>query len=257
MINYIHFLGSGGSRYVVFDLLRKAGGVQFRFENIVFHVDPGPCALYMAINFGIRPKDLDLIFLSHIHLDHSAEINSILESMTTGGRKKKGILFAPKEALEGESRVVLPYTQSHMEKIFTLKEGFEYEYKKGLNTLKVVTPIRHDHGVETYGFLFFYKNLKIGWITDTRYFEDLKYAYKEAKDILILNVIAKKKYYDVDHLFGKDALELISYIKPKLAIITHLGRSLIKEGPEKFARELSEKTKVKVISAYDNLKIPL
>ena len=256
MINYVHFLGSGGSRYVVFDLLRKAGGIQFRFGEIFLHVDPGPCALYMAINFGIRPKDLDAVLLSHKHLDHSAEINSILESMTTGGRKKKGILFAPKDALEGEDKVILSYTQGHMENIFKIKEGFEYTLKKYSNELKIITPIRHDHGVETYGFLFFFKSYKIGWITDTKYFENLKFAYKEAKDILILNVISKNRYSDVDHLFGSDAIEIISYIKPKLAIITHLGKGLLKYGPERFAKELEKKTKVKVLAAYDNLKIP-
>ena len=256
MINYIHFLGSGGSRYVVFDLLRKAGGIQFRFEEIFLHVDPGPCALYMAINFGIQPKYLDAVLLSHKHLDHSAEINSILESMTTGGRKKKGILLAPKDALEGEDKVILSYTQGHVENIFKIKEGSEYSLKKNSNELKIITPIRHDHGVETYGFLFFYKNYKIGWITDTKYFENLKFSYKEAKDILILNVISKNRYSNVDHLFGKDAIEIISYIKPKLAIVTHLGKGLLKYGPERFARELEEKTKVKVLAAYDNLKIP-
>jgi phosphoribosyl 1,2-cyclic phosphodiesterase len=57
---------------------------------------------------------LDGILLTHKHLDHSGDINVMIEAMTEGGFKKRGVLFAPRDALE-EDPVVLKYAMGYVE----------------------------------------------------------------------------------------------------------------------------------------------
>ena len=64
----------------------------------------------------LNPLVLDGIILTHRHLDHSNDINVMIEAMTNGGFKKKGIVFAPSDALE-EDPVILEYFRDHVDKI--------------------------------------------------------------------------------------------------------------------------------------------
>jgi ribonuclease BN (tRNA processing enzyme) len=82
---------------------------------------------------------VDCVVLSHIHLDHSADINSVIESATDGGKKREVVLFAPRSALEGENRVVLPFIRrERLAGEFILEEGKEYNYNG--------SPARHSLG---------------------------------------------------------------------------------------------------------------
>jgi len=69
--------------------------------------------------------ELDGIILTHKHLDHSNDINIMIEAMTNGGYNKRGVVFAPIDALEGDP-VILKYIRNHIEKIEILKERGTY-----------------------------------------------------------------------------------------------------------------------------------
>ena len=56
------------------------------------------------------------------NLDHSADVNAMIEAMTVGGFHKKGILFAPRDALDDDP-VVLRYLRTSLEGIEILEEG--------------------------------------------------------------------------------------------------------------------------------------
>ncbi|GAI92895.1 unnamed protein product, partial [marine sediment metagenome] len=45
--------------------------------------------------------------------------------------------------------------------------------------------------------------------------------------------------------------EIISGIKPKVAIITHFGMTMLRAGPWNIARQLKEKTGITVLAAED------
>src|SRR5580658_5728384 len=106
----VTFLGTGGARFVVARQFRASGGMWMRFGDTQIHVDPGPGALVRALSNvpPFVPAELDAIVLSHKHLDHSADINVMIEAMTTGGFRPRGALVAPRDAFEGEP-VILPY----------------------------------------------------------------------------------------------------------------------------------------------------
>ena len=72
-------LASGG-------LWLDLGGTQILF-------DPGPGCLVQATKRKLNPAKLQATVLSHRHLDHSADINVVIEAMTEGGFKNRASSF--------------------------------------------------------------------------------------------------------------------------------------------------------------------
>jgi len=194
--------------------------------------------------------DLDGIILTHRHIDHSNDVNIMIEAMTNGGFKKKGVVFAPKDAVEDDP-VILKYVRDHVEKIEILKEKKDYK----IGNIFFSTPIKHLHRVETYGLNIYGKNNSISIITDTKYFKGLESFYKG--EILIINVVLFEEKPEIDHLSLKDAEKILSINKPKLGVLTHFGMTMIKSKPWEIAEDLSKKIGVNVISARDGMELDL
>lgn len=246
------FLGSGGARIVIARQLRASGGIWFKLNGIQFHVDPGPGALVRATasRHRLDPTELSAIMLSHRHLDHAADVNVMIEAMTMGGTEKRGRLFAPTDALEGEDPIVLRYLRQYLEEVIPLREGGEFK----LGPIKFICPVRHRHRGEVYGFKFQTAYLTISYIADTAFFPELAEHYQA--DIVIFNVV-RYKPSDLDHLHFPEVERLITMMKPKLSIMTHFGMTMIKAKPWILARELTQKTGCEVIAASDGLLVKL
>jgi ribonuclease BN (tRNA processing enzyme) len=251
-MNRIKFLGTAGARFVVMKQLRASGGIWLTLDETNAVIDPGPGCLVRCISSKpkLNPLDLDGIILTHRHIDHSNDINIIIEAMTNGGFKKRGVVFAPKDAIEDDP-VILKYVRNHVEKIEILKEKQNYK----IGNISFSPPIKHLHGVETYGLNIKGKNNSISIITDTKYFKGLESFYKG--DILIINVVLFEEKPEIDHLSLKDAEKILSINKPKLGILTHFGMTMIKSKPWEIAEELSKKLGIKVIAARDGMEIDL
>jgi phosphoribosyl 1,2-cyclic phosphodiesterase len=251
-MNKIKFLGTAGARFVVTKQLRKSGGIWITVDNTNVLIDPGPGSLVNCLSSRpkLNPKDLDGIILTHRHIDHSNDINIIIEAMTNGGFKKKGVVFATIDSLDGDS-VILNYVRDQIENIEILKEKGTYNIGK----ISFTTPVKHIHGVETYGIIIRGKDCSISIITDTKYFEGLESYYQS--DIIILNVVLTEGNEHIMHLSLKDAEKIIAANKPKLSILTHFGMKMIRIKPWKIADHLSNKLGVKVIAARDGLEIDI
>ncbi len=248
----IVFLGTAGGRIVVFKQIRASGGIWVTLNNINLHIDPGPGALIRALKSkaNLDPEKLDAIILSHEHLDHSADVNVMIEAMTQGGFKPRGTLFATKTALEDDP-VVLRYVRNYLNDIKIIEEGATFEFKG----IKISTPVRNIHGQETYGIIIEADNLKIAYTSDTRFFEKMLDFYRG--DILILNTLRLTKKHELDHLDVEDARIIISQTKPKLAILTHFGMTMVRAHPWEVAKKLQDELGTKVIAANDGMILNL
>jgi ribonuclease BN (tRNA processing enzyme) len=254
-MNTIKFLGTAGARYVVSQQLRKSGGIWLSLDNTNVLIDPGPGTLIRCLSSKpkLNLRDLDGIILTHRHLDHSNDINIMIEAMTNGGWDKKGTIFSPKDALDNDP-VILKYVRKYVENIEILKEKKEYKIKN----IYFKTPVKHPHhGVETYGLNIYGKKSSISFISDTAYFEGIEKYYTEP--ILIINVtfVRMQENKKIDHLTIADAEKIIQANKPKIAIMTHFGMTIIKSKPWDLAKKLSDKLGVKVIAASDGMQINL
>ncbi len=248
----IKFLGTAGSRFVVIKQLRASGGIWITLDDTNFLIDPGPGSLVRCLSSKpkLNPMDLGGIILTHQHIDHSNDINIMIEAMTNGGFKKRGVVFAPQEALDVDS-AIHDYLREYVEKIEILKEKENYF----LGNISFSTSVKHVHGVETYGLNIHGSNHSISLISDTKYFEKLETYYKE--DILIINIVLSEERDNILHLSLKDVEKIISANKPKLCILTHFGMTMIKAKPWEIAESLSKRLGVKVIAARDGMEINL
>jgi ribonuclease BN (tRNA processing enzyme) len=248
----IVFLGTAGARFVVTKQLLASGGAWFNLGGTEILFDPGPGCLVQAIKRGLNPSTLKAIILSHKHLDHSVDINIMIEAMTEGGWKKQGVVYAPSDSLE-QGAVIFPYLQGYPERIEILSEGKSYS----IGDVTFKTPVRHQHPVETYGFVFRTPRHNFSWITDTRYFDELSSYYKT--ELLIINVVLlePKTPALVDHLCIPEVRKIITEVRPRATIITHFGMSLWRAKPWKLAKQLSDDTGISVVAAHDGMKFDL
>ena len=252
MSNWLKFLGTAGARYTVTRQLRKSGGVWISLDETQLLVDPGPGSLVCCLSSRpiLNPTSLDGILLSHRHIDHSNDVNIMIEAMTNGGSTKRGMVFAPGDALD-EDPVILQHFRNHVKDIIRLHEGGVYT----VGNIRFSTPIRHVHGVETYGLHLMGKHVSVSIVTDTQYFDGLESYYPG--DVLILHTVLVQSKKEILHLSLEDAERIISKAKPRLCVLTHFGMGMIRNKPWKLASELSERSGVKVVAASDGMKLDL
>lgn len=256
----ITFLGTGGARFMVISQLLASGGLWLNLNDTEILIDPGPGCIVQTTKRKLKAEKLSAILLSHRHLDHSADVNIMVEAMTNGGLKHHGWLFAPTDAFETEP-VLFSYLRNYLEGIEILKEGKSYS----IGDISFTTPVHHIHPVETYGFLFRTPKHTFSYIADTRYFDGLCHSY--GGELLIINLVFLEPRttterrsgaeLPTDHLSVPDAERLIRQLKPKIAIITHFGMAVWRAKPWKIARKLSQQTGVRVLAARDGMNFDL
>jgi len=253
-MSFIKFIGTAGARFVVTKQLRSSGGVWLSVGETNLYIDPGPGALVRCLNSKpkLEPSTLDGILLTHKHLDHSGDVNVMIEAMTEGGFKKRGILFAPEDALE-EDPVVLRYLRNYVENVIVLKESTEYR----IGEISFSTAQKHEHRVETYGINFKINPHSVSLISDTKFFPGLPNLYRG--EILIIHVVRLKPVVDepIEHLSVEDVKTILKKAKPKLTILTHFGMTMIRAKPWEVASELEKELGLKVIAASDGMKFDL
>ncbi len=252
----IKILGTAGARYVVARQLRSSAGVYLEHKSTRIILDPGPGTLVRMAK--ARPRidveKLSGIVLTHAHLDHSNDVNIIIDSMTEGGLKKRGILFCPQECLKGENAVVLRYLRNYLMDIQVLKPSQGYQ----IGDIPFQTSCRHYHTAETYGIIFNLSGKKVGFLVDTKYFSKLLESYMGCQ-ILVINVVRYNPHPspNVQHLCVVDVVEILDHIRPEKAILTHFGMTMIKARPTQVAERLSQELGLDVIAAHDGLTIQI
>ena len=253
---FIKFLGTAGARFVVARQLRSSAGVFISMKGKNIILDPGPGTLVRCAKSrpGIDVTKLDAIILTHAHIDHTSDVNILIDAMTSGGLRRRGILFAPKECIYGEDAVVLKYLRDFMEAIVILEENQAY----GIDDLRFSTSLRHQHPVETYGINFDLDGRKISFMVDTRYFPDLIRSYTGAH-LLVMNVVRYDPHEsgEVMHLCVDDVRRILSEIRPGRAILTHFGMTMLKGRPWELAKKLTEELGLDVIMASDGMTVEL
>ncbi len=247
--DFIHFFGTTGNKDIFFLNIRQAGGLYLNIDDTKIIIDPGVNTFYKYIN---RYEDeIDGIVLSHIHIDHSNDLNIFVELMTNGGEIKRGTVLVPNQAIE--ERVLQNYVKNFPKEISIIKPNAQYKIKN----IEIISSIEHKHGIENYGFVFKTSKHNIGLVTDTAYFPELLESYK-GSDILVMNV----PYHIQDkpkpkHLDISNVEEFIKKIYPTKLILTHFNSNILNSDPSLLAKKLSEKYNIDVIAAEDDMILEL
>jgi len=254
--NYIQFLGTAGARFAMAKQLRSSAGTFLRLngKNVLLDCGPGTLVKCAHAQPPIDVFALDAIILTHSHLDHSSDVNCLIDAMTAGGIWHRGWLFTPKECLEGENRVVVRYSRPFLEGIEPLEPSRRYV----IDDLVFETSIAHEHGVETYGIRFVAGEEKLSFLIDTRFFPELIEDYA-GSDWLIVNVVRRDEQDSprAKHLCMDEVRDIVAALRPKKTILTHFGMRLLESGPDRLAAEMSDSLGQHIIAAHDGLVVPL
>ena len=255
--DFIKFLGTAGARYVVSRQLRASGGIYISLKGKRIILDPGPGSLVRCSHSRppIDASSLDALILSHSHIDHSNDINIMIDAMTFGGFEKKGALYAPWDCLHGDDAVVLKYLRGFLDEIITLEPQGSFS----IGDLSFTTSVAHRHPVETYGITFDNDGKKLAFMVDTRYFPSLLDSY-QGIHTLVMNVVRfppLPEKSEILHLSFADVKAIVTALSPKRVILTHFGMTMLKEDPSYLARNLSIETGIDIKAATDGMVVDL
>lgn len=248
------FLGSGGGRFVTVTQKRHTGGIRILGEKVNLHLDPGPGGLIYSLEAGLDPQKLTGVLVSHSHPDHYNDAEILIEAMTRGMTRKKGVLAAANSVLYGSSHVepgISTYHQSMPVRVIACKPDVEFN----IDNLHVICAEARHTDPDAVGFRFETPTLgDFAYTSDSEYFEDLGKAYKSLR-LLLLCVLRPAGSPWKGHMTTDDAVKIIGEAKPEMAVLTHFGMQMIFRGPEKEARLIQEETDVPTIAAQDGMHI--
>lgn len=249
--DFLLFLGTAGARFVMITQQRSSGGLWLKYKGTQCIIDPGPGSLLRCLSMkpAVRPEQLNAIILTHKHLDHSGDVNVMIEAMTEG-RNRKGAIFAPADCF-GKDGVVYSY----LEDIVTITR-FEPFQKYSLGPIRIETTSLNKHSVQTIGLKFILEGKIISLISDTAYFNDLEPLYDNS-DLLIVNTVFYEPQDKYEHLSFPEGLAMVKRMHIGKAVFTHFGRGMLKQLPAVKQLIRKERLQSKIVLAYDGMKIPL
>lgn len=248
----ITFLGTGQGSFVIGRDILSSGGFIIQVDENQFHIDPGPNALKNIAQNGINVRANIALLASHAHLNHSNDVNAVIDAMTYSGFDKKGVLIANKTVVNGNENYkpsLNPYYRDFLERFIVLEAG----QRVGINEIEILA-LKTKHSEQAIGFKFFTPYFTLSYSSDTKYFPELVEEYKNS-NILILNVPHLKKEEAKDNLCIEDAIKIIKEVKPRLAIIQHFGIEMVKADPLYQIREIQKSTGIQTIAAKDGMVI--
>ena len=253
-INII-LLGTGGGRFATITQKRRTAGIRIISEHYNFHLDPGPGALVYSINEGLNPQKLNAVFVSHCHPDHYTDAEVLIEAMTKGTTKKRGVLVASRSVLHGNelgfNPVVSKYHQQMPERVIEASPNKKFQ----IGNINVsVTEARHTDP-DTVGFRFEASEFgSFAYTSDTEYFEGISKYYEDVR-LLMLCVMRPAGKPWKGHMTTNDAIKIIEEARPEQVVLTHFGMQMIFRGPAREAKLVEKETGVPTIAAKDGMQI--
>jgi len=249
----IVFLGTGQGSQVVGRGRLSSGGFVLQVDENQFHIDPGPNALMQSALCGVNVRGTNGIFVTHRHLHHCNDLNVLIDAMTVHGVDKQGVLVGEQSVVQGTEElpaILQPRTKNFLEKTLVLNP----RQRIGINAIEIVALTTQHGDTPSIGFTFHTPYFSLGYTGDTSLTDDL---IKDLKGIhiLIMNVPGVNKQAAQDNLSIEDAIDLITAVEPRLAILTHFGNSVLDADPLHQVREIHKATGVQTIAARDGMVI--
>ncbi|AFK21971.1 MBL fold metallo-hydrolase [Pyrococcus sp. ST04] len=252
----ITFLGGGGGRFVTITQARATGGFFIKASKNIY-VDPGPGALVRMWRYKIDPRKIDVLFISHRHTDHCNDAEVLVEGMTYGVTKKRGVLIGSRSVVHGDENHTPALSKYHLdalEEVHAPNPGDRF--KIGMEEM-VITPSIHSDPT-TIGFRLKTSYGDISYIPDTEYFEELVEWHDGAR-VLIASVTRPRDMRIPYHLCTEDIVYMLKAMKqkPEVLIMTHAGMKMHFAGPYKEAQFIQNVTGVKTYVAKEGFRVTI
>lgn len=220
---------------------RLRASVKIDINNSTLIIDCGPDFRQQMINSNC--DHIDAIIFSHEHADHTAGLDDIRPFCFKQGPIP---IYAHSRVLENLSkRFEYIFNENHKYPGAPSVYSNEIIPNKSfdINDIKII-PISYMHAnLQVYGF-------RIGdfaYVTDLKAIDNQEIEKLKNLEVLVLNAIRIEEHFS--HLNLKEALDLISLIKPKKVFLTHISHLL------GFHNEVSKDLPKNVYLSYDGLVI--
>lgn len=226
---------------IAFNTECTGGGLYLNYQGLGIVIDPGIGFVNSMHKNGIYINNIDIVIITHDHLDHNADANviaSLLYDLNNYNKRKSKIV---KEVFELEkirehtiiwivdkqTKVSLKRNVNNI-KLLGDFVGRKRQIIKGNKDIRMMA-IRTKHikdSNESFGiqlYMNYGKVLTVGYTSDTAFFSELASFFNKS-DILIFNVsdIYKKDVKGIQdkhsHLGYNGSIKLLKQAKPKLAI---------------------------------------
>jgi len=241
---------------VTYTQRRWTGGIRFVDGQFHAHLDPGPGAVVRSVDAGLSVEKVRLLLVSHNHPDHYGDAETFLEGMTHGTTKRRGALIAAKSVLRGNEITepsVSRYHQSLVSELIEAHPGDHYQ-TEGINVLAVKALHTDPDAV---GYILEFPGVgKVGYTSDTEFFEDVADPYRGVK-LLILCVMRPRGAPLKGHLSTEDSEAIVASAKPEMAVLTHFGMRMLNESPAAQAKSIQDSTGVRTVAAFDGMVVSL
>lgn len=251
----------------------STAGMWWNVEGFNFYVDPGPGAMWHLNNsladLNLKLEDLDTFFISHKHLDHTTDLNCLVDASfwlkikkeqgswqkvnadqvlkakeAALPKERKSVLFIPKDCLEESDKVLHDFLVSSLQEIIVLEPEKRYKIKniEFSFTKNLLEKPRYGK-MDEFGFWIKGEKIDLGYLPETYYKQGLFNGFRPK--ILIYNCLSSEK----EHLL--QMTQTLKELKPKIAILRHFVRRTFVYGPEKLAQKLTKEAGVNCLAAQD------
>jgi len=192
--------------------------------------------------------------VSHCHPDHYTDAEILVEAMTRGMTRKRGVLAAPRSVLFGNEvcgPAISKYHQQMCETVVETRPGVAFT----VNDVKMLATEAQHTDPDTVGYRLGRRDVgDIGYTSDTKYFEGVGKLYEGVR-VLLLCVMRPSGEPWKGHMTTEDAVKIVEEADPEMVVTTHFGMKMIFKGPTHEARMIEEKTGVPTLAASDGMRI--
>jgi len=249
-------LGTGGGRFATLTQRRRTGGIRLLSGTVNMHMDPGPGALIYSLEAGLDPQKVRAVLVSHSHPDHYTNAEILIEAMTRGMTRKRGLLAAPPSVLFGNDicgPAISKYHQQMPEEVIETKPNVTFN----VGDMRILATKAEHTDPDTVGFRLETQDLgDIAYTSDTEYFEGIGKAYEGVR-LLLLCVLRPSGKTWKGHMTTEDAVKIVEEVKPEMVVTTHFGMQLIFSGPIREAKLIEQKTGTPTMAAVDGMRISI
>ncbi|PCI35638.1 MAG: MBL fold metallo-hydrolase [Flavobacteriaceae bacterium] len=217
--------------------------IMIAWEGACYIIDCGPDFRYQMLRENVL--HIDGILFTHEHADHTAGLDDIRPYAFKLGK----VPFYAQERVMNELKVRFDYIFNDVNKYPGAPHIEQHIIEKKpflLHGLKV-SPIQVMHGkLPILGYKF---GDSFAYLTDVKSIEKQELEKLKNLEVLVINAVRFKEHHS--HLSLSESLELIAYLKPQKAYLTHISHFLgVHVDLEKMLPE-------NVFVAYDQLEIKL
>ncbi len=247
-------LGTGGGRFAMITQERRTAGIRLLSEDVNIHLDPGPGALIYSLDMGLDPQKIGAVLVSHAHPDHYTDAEVLVEAMTRGMTRKRGLLAASRSVLYGNEvcgPVISRYHQRMPKDVIEARPGVAFK----IGELRVTATRAVHSDPDTVGFRFEMSGVEgVGYTSDTEFFDGVGEFYEGVR-VLLLCLLRPGGEPWRGHMTTEDAIRIVGEAGPELAVVTHFGMRMIFAGPNREAERIGRESGVRTVAARDGMRI--